>query len=306
LTRKILPTGSADVAILAVQNLIHEDSVFSRLVEGRAGFLAGCEVSGPHPAILGLVTERQGDRDVITHGTPTWAGLDLPQCQREIDDSGLSTFLAEYQHEVDAPAGGLFDHLTFHRCDPAAVPDLVRVVVWCDPAVTDTDQSDANGIQADGIALDKTVYRLWSWEQRASPQQTVETALLKAVELKAECVGVETNQGGETWESVYREAWRSLLASGRVPKGTPCPRFRSAKAGAGTGSKVHRASQMLTDYERGKIVHVIGTHTVLEKALRRFPRVKPLDIVDASYWSWRDLRPPTTQVSRPRPFLMVG
>jgi len=47
---------------------------------------------------------------------------------------------------------------------------------------------------------------------------------------------------------------------------------------------------MLTDYEHGTIVHVLGTHATLERGLRRFPLRKPFDLVDAAYWSWRDLR----------------
>jgi hypothetical protein len=46
---------------------------------------------------------------------------------------------------------------------------------------------------------------------------------------------------------------------------------------------------MLTDYERGRIIHVLGTHEVLERALKRFPVQKPYDLVDAAGWSWRDL-----------------
>jgi hypothetical protein len=70
----------------------------------------------------------------------------------------------------------------------------------------------------------------------------------------------------------------------------PVPGFTSAKAGAGgRGSKTHRAAQMLHDYETAHVVHVLGTHEVLERALRRFPRSKPYDLVDAAYWSWQDL-----------------
>ena len=79
------------------------------------------------------------------------------------------------------------------------------------------------------------------------------------------------------------------------------PRFRSDKAGAGHGPKAHRAGQMLADYERAAIVHVVGTHETLERALRRFPRTKPLDLVDASYWSWRDLR-----ANQPAPVVAPG
>ena len=158
------------------------------------------------------------------------------------------------------------------------------------PAVSSTDQSDAHGAQADGIGTDGTIYRLWSWEQRATPEDALRRALLKAVELGAEAVGVETDQGGDTWQPTYRAAWDGLVADGSVPAETRCPEFRAAKAGAGHGPKTERAGRMLQDYERGRLVHVLGTHTVLERALRRFPRAKPFDLVDAAYWSWQDLR----------------
>jgi hypothetical protein len=141
-------------------------------------------------------------------------------------------------------------------------------------------------IQADGIDENGRIFRLWSWEQITSPEDCLTRAIRKAIELKAELVGVETDQGGDTWESVYREACRNFSwLQGQNP-----PRFAQAKAGAGHGPKAHRAGQMLFDYEQGRITHVIGTHNILERALRRFPAVKPFDLVDASYWGWYDLR----------------
>lgn len=290
LTHKLLPAGAADLAVLAVQNLVHVDSIFSRLADGRADFLADRIVSGPHPALHNLTYEQRDGRYVLTGGEPTWDGQDLARCQAIVDDVGLSAFLHEYQHEVEAPVGGMFDHLDFLYCAWDDVPDLVKTVVWVDPAVTDTDESDAHGIQADGLAADQRIFRLWSWEDRTSPEDALRRAILKAIELKASEVGVETDQGGDTWRSVYLRVWERLVAEDAVPEGTKMPTFKSAKAGAGHGPKAHRASQMLPDYEHGKMVHVLGTHAVLERALRRFPRAKPFDLADAGYWSWRALR----------------
>ena len=47
---------------------------------------------------------------------------------------------------------------------------------------------------------------------------------------------------------------------------------------------------MLTEYERGQVVHVRGTHVALEKALKRFGVKKPYDGADAGYWSVNYLR----------------
>jgi hypothetical protein len=49
---------------------------------------------------------------------------------------------------------------------------------------------------------------------------------------------------------------------------------------------------MVADYERGRVVHVLGHHEILERALRRFPVAKPYDLHDAAYWSWRELAVP--------------
>lgn len=290
ITHTLIPAGSATPTVLAVQNLVIPDGIFAQLADGRADFLADRIVSGPHPAIEDLTYEERDGKTVITGGTPTWPeGMNLGVCQADLNSMGLTAFLAEKQHNVEAPAGGMFDHLTFRHCTRADVPDLLRTVVWVDPAVTDTDQSDAHGIQADGISTDGTIYRLFSWEARTSPQDSMRRAILKAVELGADSVGVETDQGGDTWESVFDEAIRSLVADGSLPHGTPSLTFKSQKAGAGHGPKAHRAGKMLAAYERAEIVHVTGTHTVLEKSLRRFPKTKPYDLVDAAFWSWLDL-----------------
>jgi hypothetical protein len=67
------------------------------------------------------------------------------------------------------------------------------------------------------------------------------------------------------------------------------PKFDSEKAGAGHGGKMARAQRMLVDYERNKFRHLEGTTIMLERSLERFPKVKPFDLTDASYWSWADL-----------------
>lgn len=66
------------------------------------------------------------------------------------------------------------------------------------------------------------------------------------------------------------------------------PGFTQGKAGA-IGSKVHRGQMQLQEYEKGRFIHVRGTHTVLEKSLNRFPKAKPFDLHDAAFWSQNEL-----------------
>lgn len=293
ITTSLLPAGSNDCAVLFIQNMIAPDSIAARLVDGRADFLADRVVSGPFPAVEGLTVTQAGGRFIITGGLATWEGQNLSVCQDQITTWGYTAFLQEAQHEVDRP-GGIWDHIEFQHCPAAAVPwaEMIRGCVWVDPAVTSTDNSDCMGIVADAIASNKKIYRLFAWEGITSPVQAIARAILVALQYKFAYVGIETDQGGDTWRSVFRDACNTLLNDPAHPEITPAtqfPRFAWAKAGAGYGSKMERNQRMLSDYERGQVVHVEGTHQTLERALRRFPG-DPLDLADAAFWGWNDLR----------------
>lgn len=314
ITRKLLPAGAQHAVVMAVQNLLHADSLFAKLARpvgttDAADWLADRVVVGPVPAMRNLQYEFVDGRATITGGEPTWAGMDVAACQAFIDRWGLTAFLVEAQHEVEDTPGGMFDHLDWAAITvpPADVPPLDHVVVWCDPAVTNKDDSDAHGIQADGVHIESgVIYRLRSFEARTTPTDVLKRAIRWALELGAEAVGVETDQGGDTWDVVYREAVREVeaeLTAEHVEHGHPdqrrgCPAcghtarvpYRSNKAGATQESKAHRAAQMLPDYEGGRIKHVEGSHVLLQRSLTRFPKRKPFDLVDAAYWSWDDLR----------------
>jgi len=303
LTQTILPAGAQDVVIVGVQNLIHGGGIFTQIVEGTADFLYHRTVSGPHPAVLNLeYEEKQEGGYKIIGGEPTWAGQDIPICEKQINEWGLTSFLREAQHELEQH-GGPWSHIEFRRCDWGEVPDIIKGAVWVDPAVTSTDESDSMGIQADGLGVDNRLYRMYSWEQVISPEDALERAILKALELGFTTVGVETDQGGDTWRPTYLYTWEHMVQDGKVKKDAKMPTFKGAKAGAGHGSKMARNLRMLTDYEKGQVIHVRGTHRVLERALKRVP-VKPWDLSDAAYWGWNDLakgQKPGGRASRVRP-----
>ncbi|MCK9601797.1 MAG: hypothetical protein M0R06_22325, partial [Sphaerochaeta sp.] len=315
LTMSILPAGAPNVAILGVQNLIHKGSIFDQIANGTAEFFHNRVVSGPHPAVNALEYEHNPDGGYyITGGQATWEGQNITTCEKQINEWGLRAFLREAQHIVELP-GGVWDNVEFRHCAPDEVPDLVRGAVWVDPAVTATDDSDCQAMQADALGVDGKLYRLASWEHIATPEQAVARAVLMCLDLELDAVGIETDQGGDTWRSVYAQVWERLIEAARAAERgddawfstgnehlvgvtrhaiglldgtTRRPAFRSAKAGAGHGSKVARNQRMLADYERGRVIHVQGRTGPLEDSLRRFPN-KPLDLADAAYWGWNDL-----------------
>jgi hypothetical protein len=330
------------VAVLGIQNLVHQNGVFGHLArvadrDDIDDFLTNRIVSGPIPALRDATFDQDEENGgwEITAGTPTWEGQNVETCQAQVDEWGITAFKAEAQHDTDAKGGGMFDHVVFRHIDRADCPQFQRAEVWCDPAVTNTDKSDSMAVQCDALGVDKVIYRLRSWERRSTPEQAIKLAVVWAMLEGAGTVGIETDQGGDTWRSVMKVAAAEVLAdlqtitdgggikspipeyvaalaelSGREWKKIRPPRFAQAKAGSTAQPKEHRIQQMLTGgYEqRGGIVHVIGTHLILERALFRFPARKPYDLADASYWSWAHLsvygRPVTTSTAagKKKPF----
>jgi hypothetical protein len=291
LTASVLPAGSRDCAVLAIQNLIIPNGIFARLANianEPADFLADRIISGPHPAVEDAIVEQQDGKFKLVSGTPTWEGQSLVVCQSNIDTWGYTAWRQEGQHEVDDAPGGIWDHIEFQRVDFDDVPAIERGAVWIDPAVTSTDKSDAMGIQADGLGVDGKLYRFYSWEAITSPADALERAILMCLELGFATVGIETDQGGDVWIPAFDHVWNELVKGGKVGADARKPTLAQAKAGAGHGSKIARNQRMLLDYERNKVVHVRGLHMALERALVRFPK-KPLDLADVAFWGWHHL-----------------
>lgn len=126
----ILPAGTGDLAVLAVQNLITNYGIFAQIVEGKAQMLSDRIVSGPHSAVDDLEYESYYDgaeiRHRITGGVPNWTGQNLQDCQGIIDTSGISAFLNECQHDVQS--GTHFIYLSMfneerNTCPRFAIPD---------------------------------------------------------------------------------------------------------------------------------------------------------------------------------------
>jgi hypothetical protein len=122
LTKSILLAGTNDKIVLGLQNLIHRDSIFAQIADGRAKFLMNRLVSGggPIPALEGdfKYEEREtprGPRYFILSGIPTWPeGFGLADCEKELNDVGPPAFEGECQHNVTMA----HDDSTFREFDP--------------------------------------------------------------------------------------------------------------------------------------------------------------------------------------------
>lgn len=108
LTRSIIPAKSVDAFFIFAQNLIHPQSVATKVARKQAEYFRRMKRIGPHPAIRNLEWEFDEAGDpVITGGVPTWPQyMGLEVCQQMMLDMGPSAFLTECQQEVDEMAAG--------------------------------------------------------------------------------------------------------------------------------------------------------------------------------------------------------
>lgn len=112
LVRKILPAGSDDLAIIGIQNLVHEGSIFSKLGDGSAKFLSRRVVSGPIDVVEDIkydeaMYERTGYLRILG-GKPAWAGIDMQRAQQIADDEGGEAFLVERCNKVEILGGRIY------------------------------------------------------------------------------------------------------------------------------------------------------------------------------------------------------
>lgn len=108
ITASILPVQAREnVTVDVGQNLISEHSVVNQIFSGKSDALADRTVIGVANAFTKLDIESAIDttgkmRHVIQPtSTPSWHGFSIIRAQKFLDNSGLSTFLAEYQNEFD-------------------------------------------------------------------------------------------------------------------------------------------------------------------------------------------------------------
>lgn len=94
-------------------------------------------------------------------------------------------------------ANCLFDAKMIERAKIAKLPNLIRVVVACDPAATSKEHSNNFGIVVCGVGEDGCYYVIENATQKCSPVEFSRKAIQLKHKYNAECILVETNQGGD-------------------------------------------------------------------------------------------------------------
>jgi phage terminase large subunit-like protein len=152
-------------------------------------------------------------------------------------------------------------------------PELVRVVVAIDPAVTSTDESNETGIVVCGVDAGGNGFVIEDASVRGTPTEWARRALWAYYEHQADRLVVEVNQGGDMVETVIRALDNSVSV-------------RSVRASRG---KYTRAEPVSALYEQGQIFHV-GIFAELEDQMCTWvPGEDSPDRLDALVWGFTDL-----------------
>ena len=186
---------------------------------------------------------------------------------------GRQELFAEILEDVE---GALFNGQLIEESRVRDIPELERIVVAIDPAVTANENSDETGIIVAGRTSDNHFYILQDASQTTSPDVWVK----KAIELynRYECdrIVAEVNNGGDLIERLLR------TQDSTVP-------YTSVRA---TRGKQVRAEPISALYEQNRVHHV-GYFKDLEEQMCQFTgnNVKSHDDrVDALVWAITSLQ----------------
>lgn len=154
---------------------------------------------------------------------------------------------------LDDVPGALWQRKQLDSLRVQAAPELVRIVIPIDPAMTSGEKADETGIIPVGLGADGHGYVLKDLSCRMSPDGWARRAVQAYHELEADRIIAEVNNGGELVENVIRTVDANV----------------SYKAVHASRGKRVRAEPIAALYEQGKVHHV-GTLSDLEDQMCNF------------------------------------
>jgi len=183
--------------------------------------------------------------------------------------------------------GALWNRATIDAHRVSEVPELRRVVVAIDPALTHGEDSDETGIVCAARGADGFLYVLQDWSGRFAPDAWAARAVTLHNDLRAGMIVAEVNAGGELVERMLRQIAPQVV-------------FRPVRALRG---KAERAMPIAALYEQGRVRHV-NSLPLLEDQMCRFTGTgngPSPDRVDALVWALTEL----TEMARGEPKIRI-
>lgn len=175
---------------------------------------------------------------------------------------------------LDDVEGALWKRAMIDDYRVTRTPDLVRVVVAIDPAVTAEEGSDETGIIVAALGEDEHGYVLADCSLKASPLTWARESITAYYKYEADRIIGEANQGGDLIEMTLRTVEKHI----------------SYAAVRATRGKWTRAEPVASLYERG-LIHHVGSFPQLEDQLCSWePGIgKSPDRLDALVWAFTEL-----------------
>lgn len=228
--------------------------------------------------LIALSKEPTGQYRVVITGGSTYdnrANL-APAFVQEIVQRYEGTRLGQqelYARLLEDVPGALWNRDLLEKTRVGKLPELKRVCVAIDPAVTATDDSDETGIIVGGVGEDDHGYVLQDDSGRYSPEGWASRAIRAYHLYEANAIIAEVNNGGDLVKSAILNIDKTV-------------RYRAVRA---TRGKYTRAEPVAQLYEQGKIHHV-GIFSNLEDQMCSWvPGEKSPDRIDALVWLMSDV-----------------
>lgn len=157
-----------------------------------------------------------------------------------------------------------------------AAPDLARVVVAVDPAVTASSTSDETGIVVAGKGVDQRGYVLADRSCRLSPNDWARRVLAAYDDCAADRIVAEVNNGGDMVRQTLATVWQDQARPGALP-------YTQVHA---TRGKAIRAQPVAALYEQGRVSHTAVFDELEEQMTTWTPEsgTSP-DRLDALVWA---------------------
>jgi len=155
------------------------------------------------------------------------------------------------------------------------LPQLVRVVVAIDPAVTSNEESDETGIIVAGEDKNGHGYVIADYSFQGTPNQTMQKVAWAYDHHEADCVVGEVNNGGDYIGNTLRT----------INAGIP---YHAVRASRG---KAIRAEPVAALYEQHRVHHLGSLPELEDQMVTWVPGIgKSPDRVDALVWAITELR----------------
>lgn len=204
---------------------------------------------GEHPRLVAATTPKPrallkrliaDQKTAVTHATTHDNPYLSPLVRARLEDRYGGTRLGRQELQgllIEDVEGALWTWAMLQDRRPA--PDLTRVVVAVDPAVTSTEASDETGIVVAGLGVDGRGYVLADRSCRLSPDGWARRAVAAYDDYSADVLVAEVNNGGDLVGQTVKTVRRDIS-------------YKTVHASRG---KAVRAQPISALYEQGRVSH---------------------------------------------------